>query len=108
MSIASTCPACMAGNHEGHDRAFGLKPGLIGGEYCACSGDCPPPMPPEMQALIDGWTPRVDPQPQSTYADLIEAGWKTPDDMRAAYDQGFRDGQTFAAEVPGTADGGTR
>lgn len=40
MSRALDCPACMTGDHEGHNRDWNIKPGLIGGEYCDCTGDC--------------------------------------------------------------------
>lgn len=40
MSIRVDCPACMSGNHEGHVQDWGLRPGLIGGSYCGCRGDC--------------------------------------------------------------------
>lgn len=40
MSYPADCPACIAGDHNGHDAAHGTRKGLIGGNYCACTGDC--------------------------------------------------------------------
>lgn len=40
MARAATCYACAWGNHEKHDRDFGIVPELIGGMYCDCKGDC--------------------------------------------------------------------
>ena len=40
MSVASRCGSCLMGDHDGHVYEFGLIPGLIGGAYCACGGDC--------------------------------------------------------------------
>lgn len=40
MSIAADCYACAAGNHTRHDRDWNLRPGLIGGAFCDCPGDC--------------------------------------------------------------------
>jgi hypothetical protein len=30
----------MTGDHEGHVPNWGIKPDVIGGEYCGCKGDC--------------------------------------------------------------------
>jgi hypothetical protein len=40
MSILRPCPACFTGDHERHDRDHGIRSGLIGGAFCACSGEC--------------------------------------------------------------------
>lgn len=40
MSIAADCPSCFHGDHSGHDAKWNVRPGLIGGSHCACSGDC--------------------------------------------------------------------
>lgn len=40
MSIAVDCGGCTAGNHDHHNRNHGIVDGLIGGTYCACTGDC--------------------------------------------------------------------
>lgn len=40
MSFPADCPACVMGNHEGHDPKHGLREGLIGGTRCDCVGDC--------------------------------------------------------------------
>lgn len=40
MSRAQDCSGCMWGDHERHDPSHGLIEGLIGGEHCACTGDC--------------------------------------------------------------------
>lgn len=40
MSIQMLCNGCALGDHTKHDPAHGLRPGLIGGSYCACTGDC--------------------------------------------------------------------
>lgn len=40
MSLANDCTPCAVGNHAQHERDHGIKPGVIGGTYCACSGDC--------------------------------------------------------------------
>lgn len=42
MALISDCPACLVGYHGDHDPTYGCKPGLIGGMYCACTGDCLP------------------------------------------------------------------
>lgn len=40
MSIASDCYGCVMGEHEKHHRDWNITPGLIGGAYCGCEGDC--------------------------------------------------------------------
>lgn len=40
MAVASDCGPCAWGNHTHHDRDHGTIPGLLGGTYCACTGDC--------------------------------------------------------------------
>ena len=40
MSLEMDCSSCMRGKHEQHNRSEGLRPGLLGGTYCGCSGDC--------------------------------------------------------------------
>ena len=40
MAIAKDCTACWNGNHEEHDANHGIKPGVIGGTYCDCKGEC--------------------------------------------------------------------
>ncbi len=40
MSAIVDCPACSNGRHEGHDAKHGVRPGLLGGAECNCSGDC--------------------------------------------------------------------
>jgi hypothetical protein len=40
MARADDCGPCRWGNHDQHDRDHGILPGLIGGTYCACTGDC--------------------------------------------------------------------
>lgn len=41
MSLSQQCPACIEGDHSGHESNFnGHQPGLIGGVYCDCKGDC--------------------------------------------------------------------
>lgn len=40
MSIASDCGPCLNGDHAHHDRDHGIREGVIGGTYCACTGDC--------------------------------------------------------------------
>jgi hypothetical protein len=41
MSVHVDCPSCAFGKHDRHDRDWGIKPGLIGGQSCGCTGDCP-------------------------------------------------------------------
>jgi hypothetical protein len=40
MSIQVDCPSCVTGDHQGHDPNWGIKPDVIGGQYCGCQGDC--------------------------------------------------------------------
>lgn len=40
MSLQADCPSCVTGDHDGHDANWGITPGLIGGSYCGCEGDC--------------------------------------------------------------------
>lgn len=40
MSRASECNACIWGNHAEHVRDWNITPGVIGGEYCPCLGEC--------------------------------------------------------------------
>lgn len=40
MSRAQDCSGCLWGDHERHDPQHGIVEGLLGGEYCACTGDC--------------------------------------------------------------------
>jgi hypothetical protein len=40
MSFPHECPACYRGDHDRHNRGHGLTPGLIGGTYCPCTGEC--------------------------------------------------------------------
>lgn len=40
MSVQGDCGGCMAGDHTQHDTNWGITPGLIGGTYCGCPGDC--------------------------------------------------------------------
>lgn len=40
MSVAAPCGSCLMGDHSRHDRDHGIREGLIGGSYCACTGDC--------------------------------------------------------------------
>jgi hypothetical protein len=40
VSYPSLCGGCFSGNHSDHDRDHGIQPGLIGGTYCPCEGDC--------------------------------------------------------------------
>ena len=40
MSISVDCSGCMRGEHDRHNRYHGTRPGLIGGAYCGCKGDC--------------------------------------------------------------------
>lgn len=39
MSWRVTCPACVTGNHAEHVRDVNIRPGLIGGSWCDCTGD---------------------------------------------------------------------
>lgn len=43
MSYPSLCTACYLGDHDKHDGKHRGLPGLIGGTYCPCPGDCKPP-----------------------------------------------------------------
>lgn len=43
MSYPSLCVGCAMGDHARHVRAHGIRPGLIGGTYCPCAGDCKAP-----------------------------------------------------------------
>lgn len=40
MSINVDCGGCAAGNHDRHNYAHGLRPGVLGGQHCGCQGDC--------------------------------------------------------------------
>jgi hypothetical protein len=40
VSFSAPCPGCLMGDHERHERDWGIKPGLIGGSSCDCVGDC--------------------------------------------------------------------
>jgi hypothetical protein len=40
VSVAAPCGSCLMGDHSRHDRDYGIREGLIGGAYCACTGDC--------------------------------------------------------------------
>lgn len=83
MSYTSDCPGCFAGHHERHDPNHGVRPGLIGGTQCRCSGDCasrtdarwtmPLPGKPPVPAVAPNGPPGVP-----------EAGSGTPEAHRAA------------------------
>ena len=40
MSVPADCPGCFDGHHERHDPDHGIRPGLLGGTRCGCTGDC--------------------------------------------------------------------
>lgn len=40
MSLPSLCFPCSVGDHDKHNRDHGIRPGLIGGTYCPCEGNC--------------------------------------------------------------------
>jgi hypothetical protein len=40
MSRAALCGGCLMGDHKRHERDRNIHPGVIGGEYCDCPGDC--------------------------------------------------------------------
>ena len=41
MVALAPCPSCQWGDHEGHVAAWRpAPPGVLGGFYCDCSGDC--------------------------------------------------------------------
>lgn len=40
MAISADCPSCQHGDHSDHDPRWGVRPGLIGGVVCGCTGDC--------------------------------------------------------------------
>lgn len=55
MSIAVDCPACMLGEHDGHDALHGIIPGLIGGSRCDCEGDCAERAKAAWERMKDKW-----------------------------------------------------
>lgn len=40
MSRQADCPSCLTGTHDDHDPKWNIREGLIGGNYCGCTGDC--------------------------------------------------------------------
>lgn len=40
MSYPVDCPGCTMGKHERHNPSHGTIPGVIGGTWCDCPGDC--------------------------------------------------------------------
>jgi hypothetical protein len=40
MSYPRDCSGCAVGAHHRHNPDEGVMPGLIGGFYCNCTGDC--------------------------------------------------------------------
>ena len=53
MSVQSDCPSCANGVHDNHDVDHGITPGLIGGTYCGCIGDCPERFEITKRAIVD-------------------------------------------------------
>lgn len=69
MSARLACAGCVLGNHDEHDPSWGLRPGLIGGWYCACTGDCKERFDAMAVRLLTefGMLPERDPEPLPPY-----------------------------------------
>lgn len=65
MSRPADCPSCAMGSHDRHDRAHGLRPGLIGGTYCDCTGDCAERFKAKGERFAQLWNPTL-PEPPTT------------------------------------------
>lgn len=73
MSLASDCPGCCVGDHDKHDADYGIVPGLIGGTYCDCKGDCGERLPcfTVDAAARDHYFPPIAPRPDSSSSSRI-------------------------------------
>lgn len=40
MSALADCPGCSQGDHSQHRAGWNVRPGVLGGSSCNCSGDC--------------------------------------------------------------------
>jgi hypothetical protein len=81
MAVITDCPPCFWGNHEHHsrDHGTGTRPGVIGGAYCACKGDCAERAVKAYQQLIGRYSiqeppPGANDEPDYDYPDPEEAG----------------------------------
>lgn len=108
MSRAADCGSCLSGDHSGHVRDWNITPGLIGGEYCACTGDCAE----RAKAMFDKWRALIGP-PASHSTDqhaavgpfidmLVRRGVVTTDPGEARECCGLpRDEDGFCSHRPG-------
>jgi len=76
MSVHVDRPACTSGDHDRHNPEWGIRPGLIGGQYCACSGDCAE----RADAAAAEWIARFDDARTNRITER-EADYLSPDEQ---------------------------
>lgn len=75
MAALAPCPSCQWGDHDGHIAAWKpAPPGVLGGFYCNCQGDCVDTMGPMIEDLFKQFTKPVEEQEPTDLGDKWQMG----------------------------------